>query len=386
MSFINNLAGSFGGLMFGLAAFLFVLSIVVFVHEMGHFLVARWCGVKVSAFSLGFGPEIYGFDDKHGTRWRFAWIPLGGYVKFMDDENGASMPIKDRLEQMTPEERAVSFHAKPLWQKAAVVAAGPIANFLLAIAIFAVVFMTVGAISTAPRVDALIAGGAAERAGFKPGDLIISINGRRIDAFHELQQNVNDNVGAELTFGVDRAGQIITLKAVPELAEVPDGLGGKAKMGKIGVQLSAKPQDWKHTTYGPIDATIMGVEKCYGIVRSTFAYLGNVIMGRQSADQLGGPVRIANASSKIAKMGIDQLVYFVAFISVSLGLVNLFPVPILDGGHLTFYAIEALRGKPLHEDTQEMAFRVGFGLIMALMLFAFWNDRFILLGWLPGSG
>ncbi|MEQ1613570.1 MAG: RIP metalloprotease RseP [Hyphomicrobiaceae bacterium] len=386
MSFINNMAGSLGGLLFGLAAFLFVLSIVVFVHEMGHFLVARWCGVKVSAFSLGFGPEIYGFDDKHGTRWRFAWIPLGGYVKFMDDENGASMPMKDRLEKMTPEERAVSFHGKPLWQKAAVVAAGPIANFLLAIAIFAFLFMTIGVTTIPPRVDAVIPGSVAERAGFKSGDLIVSINGKSVDAFQQLQQSVNDNVGSELTFGVDRAGQIVTLKATPELSEVADGLGGKAKMGKIGVQLPAKPQDLRHKTYGPIDSVVMGVEKSYGIVRSTFAYLSNVITGRQSADQLGGPVRIANASGKIAKMGLDQLVYFVAFISVSLGLVNLFPVPILDGGHLTFYAIEALRGKPLNEDTQEMAFRVGFGLIMALMLFAFWNDRFILLGWLPGSG
>ncbi len=386
MSFINALAGGVGGLLFGLAAFLFVLSIVVFVHEMGHFLVARWCSVKVSAFSLGFGPEIYGFDDKHGTRWRFAWIPLGGYVKFMDDENGASMPMRERLQNMTPEERAGSFHAKPLWQKAAVVAAGPIANFLLAIAIFAVLFMTVGAVSTAPRVDALVPGGVAERVGFKPGDLIVAINGKPIDAFHELQQKVNDNVGSQMTFTVNRAGEMVEIKAVPELSEVSDGLGGKAKMGKIGVQLSAKPQDWKHKRYGPIDAVGMGVEKSYGIVRSTFAYLGNVIMGRQSADQLGGPVRIANASGKIAKMGLDQLVYFVAFISVSLGMVNLFPVPILDGGHLTFYAIEALRGKPLNEETQEMAFRVGFGLIMALMLFAFWNDRFILLGWLPFTG
>ena len=197
---------------------------------------------------------------------------------------------------------------------------------------------------------------------------------------------MNDNVGSQLDFGVERDGKLIEIKATPELAEVPDGLGGKAKMGKIGVQLSIKPQDVQHRKHGPIESLGMGVEKTYGIVRSTFAYLSNVVTGRQSADQLGGPVRIANASSKIAKMGLDQLVYFVAFISTSLGLVNLFPVPILDGGHLTFYALEALRGKPLDEGVQEMAFRVGFGLIMALMLFAFWNDRFILLGWLPGGG
>jgi regulator of sigma E protease len=386
MEFINGLAGGFGNLLFGIAAFLFVLSIVVFVHEMGHFLVARWCGVKVSAFSLGFGPEIYGFEDKHGTRWRFAWIPLGGYVKFMDDENGASMPMRDRLEAMSPEERAGSFHAKPLWQKAAVVAAGPIANFILAIAIFALFFMTVGTYSSPARVETVLAGSAAERGGFKPGDVIVMANGSRIESFQDLQQKVNDNVGAEVVFSVKRDGGLVELKATPQLAEVGDGLGGKAKVGQLGIRRSDRPQDVEHKIHDPLTAIAMGADKSYSIVRSTFAYLGNVILSRQSADQLGGPVRIADASKKIAKLGLDQLVYFMAFISVSVGLVNLFPVPILDGGHLTFYAIEAIRGKPLSEDTQELAFRFGFGLIMAMMLFAFWNDRFILLGWLPRLG
>ncbi len=386
MNLINSMTSSVGGFFFGAAAFLFVLSIVVFVHEMGHFLVARWCGVKVSAFSLGFGPEIYGFDDKHGTRWRFAWIPLGGYVKFMDDENGASMPMRDRLAKMTPEERAVSFHAKPLWQKAAVVAAGPIANFLMAIAIFAVFLMTVGTYTTSARVDDLVPGGAAERAGFKPGDVILAINGRPLDSFIELQQRVTDNVGAKMAFLVKRQNAEVELTATPELTEVDDGIGGKAKVGRLGIKQTQAKQDVVHKVYGPIDAIVLGTEKSFGIVRSTFAYLGNVIKGHQSADQLGGPARIADASSKIAKLGLDQLIYFMAFISVSVGMINLFPVPVLDGGHLAFYAIEAIRGKPLSEDTQELAFRVGFGLIMALMLFAFWNDRFILLGWLPGMG
>ena len=386
MGFINSLAGGLGNLVFGLGAFLFVLSIVVFVHEMGHFLVARWCGVKVSAFSLGFGPEIYGFDDKHGTRWRFAWIPLGGYVKFMDDENGASMPMHDRIASMSPEERSGSFHAKPLWKKAAVVAAGPIANFLLAIAIFAIFFMTVGTYTLPPRVESVVEGSVAERAGFKPGDLIVSVNGGRVDSFQELQRKVNDNVGAETVFGVQRADRLVEIKATPQLADVKDGLGGKAKVGQVGIRPSLKQEEIEHKVYGPFTSIYLGAEKSYGIVRSTFAYLGNVILWRQPADQLGGPARIADASVKIAKLGLDQLVHFIAFISVSVGLINLFPVPVLDGGHLTFYAIEAIRGKPLSEDTQEMAFRLGFGLIMALMLFAFWNDRFILLGWLPKLG
>jgi regulator of sigma E protease len=386
MNMINDLMGGAGNLLIGLGAFLFVLSIVVFVHEMGHFLVARWCGVKVSTFSLGFGPEIYGFNDRLGTRWRFAWIPLGGYVKFMDDDNGASMPARERLAKMTPEERAGSFHAKPLWQKAAVVAAGPIANFILAIAIFAIFYMTVGTSTMAPRVEKVVPGSAAELGGFKPGDLIVEVNGSAVASFQDLQQRVNDNVGAEVAFIVDRSGAKVELKATPQLNTVPDGLGGMAKVGQLGIQRSNRPQDVVHQVYGPFTAVYLGAEKSYGIVRSTFAYLGNVILSRQSADQLGGPVRIADTSKKIAKLGLDQLVYFMAFISVSVGLINLFPVPILDGGHLTFYAIEALRGKPLSEDTQEMAFRLGFGLILALMLFAFWNDRFILLGWLPGTG
>jgi regulator of sigma E protease len=386
MNFINSLSGSLGSFAFGAAAFLFVLSIVVFVHEMGHFLVARWCGVKVAAFSLGFGREIYGFNDKHGTRWRFAWIPLGGYVKFMDDENGASMPMRERIEKMTPEERAVSFHAKPLWQKSAVVVAGPMANFLLAIAIFAIFLMTVGTYTTKPTVHEIVTGSAAEKAGFQPGDTILSINGSGIGSFQELQQLVNDNVGSATRFMVSRSGRDLELTATPELVETNETIGGKAKIGRLGIKQSQTKQDVVHTVYGPIDAVILGTQKSYGIIRSTFAYLGNVIKGRQSADQLGGLPRIADASAKVAKLGLDQLVYFMAFISVSIGLINLFPVPILDGGHLTFYAIEALRGKPLSEQTQEFAFRVGFGLIMALMVFAFWNDRFILLGWLPSMG
>ncbi len=385
MDVLSTFTGGVGQFLFGLAAFLFVLTIVVFVHEMGHFLVARWCGVKVSAFSLGFGREFYGFTDRYGTRWRFAWIPLGGYVKFMDDENGASMPSKGQ-DNMTPEERVGSFHHKPLWQKAAVVAAGPIANFLLAILIFAVFFMTVGTYTTAPRADTIQPGSVAEKSGFKVGDLVLSIDGRKIETFQQLQQVVNDSVGARLAFIVERNGRNVEIDAKPELADIPDGFGGTAKVGKIGIQRSSKREDWQHTVYGPIDAVSMGIDKSFGIVRSTFAYLGNVFRGRQSADQLGGPVRIADASTKIAKLGLDQLVNFIAFISVSVGLINLFPVPVLDGGHLTFYAIEAVRGKPLSEQTQEMAFRVGFGMIMALMVFAFWNDRFILLGWLPGTG
>ena len=256
----------------------------------------------------------------------------------------------------------------------------------MAIAIFAVFLMTVGTYTTSARVDDLVPGGAAERAGFKPGDVILAINGRPLDSFIELQQRVTDNVGAKMAFLVKRQNAEVELTATPELTEVDDGIGGKAKVGRLGIKQTQAKQDVVHKVYGPIDAIVLGTEKSFGIVRSTFAYLGNVIKGHQSADQLGGPARIADASSKIAKLGLDQLIYFMAFISVSVGMINLFPVPVLDGGHLAFYAIEAIRGKPLSEDTQELAFRVGFGLIMALMLFAFWNDRFILLGWLPGMG
>jgi len=369
-----------------LLPFLFVLTVVVFFHELGHFLVARWCGVKVKAFSIGFGREIYGFDDRYGTRWRFAWIPLGGYVKFLDDENSASAPSKSALQQLSAEERAGAFQTKSLAARAAIVAAGPIANFLLAIVIFALTFMFVGKHVTAPRVDELVPDGVAIAAGFKTGDVILSIDGRQIEAFDEMQRIVSASPDRELTIEVARAGRIETLKVTPARREVSDRFGNKLRVGMIGIKRNATPQEWEYKRFGPLESIVLGVRETYFIISRTLSYLSDVIMGREAADQLGGPIRIAEVSGQVASIGFLPLLSLTAVLSVSIGLINLFPIPLLDGGHLLFYLIEAVRRKPLSERTQEIGFRIGLAVVLMLMMFATWNDLGIVRRWLTGIG
>ena len=382
---LSGLAGGVWGALFVAAAFLFVLSIVVFIHELGHFLVARWCGVKVSAFSMGFGPEICSFNDRHGTRWRLAWIPLGGYVKFMDDENGASVPNHETIANMTPEQRAGSFHAKPLWQRAAVVAAGPIANFILAIFIFAAVYSYYGQRITEPRIGEVMAGTPAMSAGFKPGDLIVSINGRPIGSFNEIQRQVSAQPDSTLAIGISRTGTPMTINVTPRLEEMPDGVGGKYRRGIIGIRPVAGGTGSEIRRTGVIEGIGLGFKETGFIMTSTLQYMGKLLVGKESPDQLGGPVRIAEVSGQVAKIGLEPLLQLVAVISVSVGLLNLFPIPLLDGGHLMFYAIEALRRRPMSERSQEIGFKIGLAVVLSLMVFAFWNDRFILLRWLTGG-
>jgi regulator of sigma E protease len=382
---LSGLTGGISGALFVAAAFLFVLSIVVFVHEMGHFLVARWCGVKVSAFSMGFGPEICAFTDRHGTRWRIAWIPLGGYVKFMDDENGASVPNREAMERMTPQERSESFHSKPLWQRAAVVAAGPIANFLLAILIFTAVFSIWGVRVTEPKVGEVIAGSPALQAGFQKGDLIRSIDGNEITSFNQVLRIVSASPEVKLVVGVERGGRLVSIPVVPELKEIPDTLGGVMRRGIIGIRPELGPGATEMRPTGVVEAMGLGVKESWFVVTATFQYLYKLTQGKESADQLGGPVRIAEVSGQVAKVGFEPLLQLVAVISVSVGLINLFPIPLLDGGHLMFYAIEAVRRRPLSERAQEIGFRIGLAVVLSLMVFSFWNDRFIVLKWLTGG-
>ncbi|MCB1443369.1 MAG: RIP metalloprotease RseP [Methyloceanibacter sp.] len=373
MDIFTSLAG-FGGTLLGyLIPFLFVLTVVVFVHEMGHFLVARWCGVGIKAFSIGFGPEIFGFNDRHGTRWRVAWIPLGGYVKFIDDENAASAGQKS-LDSMSEADRKISFQGKSLAQRAAIVAAGPIANFIFAILIFTAIFSVFGERITAPKVDSITPGSAAERAGFKPGDLVTSIDGTSITNFSEMQRIVATSPDRELHFVVDRGGAPVDLTAVPERKEITDRFGNTFKIGLLGIKRSASPDDWTLERHDPLTAFVMGVKECYFVVSRSLGYLYDVIKGREDADQLGGPLRIAQVSGQVATAGFLALLNLAAIISVSIGLINLFPIPMLDGGHLLFYGIEAVRGKPLSESTQEIGFRIGLAFVLMLMIFATWND------------
>lgn len=351
--------------------FLAALTVIVFIHELGHFLVARWCGVDVEAFSIGFGREIFGWNDRKGTRWKVAWIPLGGYVRFRGDANAASLPDAEALARARTEPG--NFHGKPVWQRAAVVAAGPIANFILAIAIFAAAFMIVGQPVTEPRVDEVVPGSAAEQAGIRKGDLIVSVDGTPITTFGDLQQSVMTRAGEELAVVIDRNGERINLKMVPQLREEPDNFGGKIRIGLLGVKRD--PQGpVRYERMGPVQALETGVDRTWFIVASTFRYLGKLVSGRESADQLGGPISMAKAAGDAASAGFSQFVSVIAFLSVSIGLLNLFPIPMLDGGHLVYYAIEAVRGRPLGENAQEWGFRIGFSLVIMLMVLGTWND------------
>ncbi len=352
---------------------LFVLTVVIFFHELGHFLVARWCGVAVKTFSIGFGPEIGGFSDRHGTRWRLSWIPLGGYVQFIDDENVASATQKP-LEQLTPEERKGSFQSKPLGVRAAVVAAGPIANFVIAIAMFTAVFALFGERITAAKVDSVVPGSAAERAGFSPGDVVISIDGQKIESFGEMQRIVSISADQPLQFVIDRGGANIEVTATPERKETTDYFGNTIRQGLLGIQRSTAPDDWTLKRYDPLSAFGKAVKQCYFIVTQTLSYLYGLVTGRESADQLSGPIGIAQIAGEVASISFIALLSLTAVLSVSIGLLNLFPIPILDGGHLLYYSIEAIRGRPLSQNAQEIGLRIGLALILTLMIFATWND------------
>jgi len=354
--------------------FLFVLTIVVFFHELGHFLIARRAGVKVLTFSLGFGPELAGFNDSHGTRWKISAIPLGGYVKFFGDDTEASTPSTEALANMTEEEKAGSFHHKKVGPRAAIVAAGPIANFLLAIVIFTCLFTFFGKPSTSARVDKVEANSAAAAAGFEVGDIVLAIDGTKIESFSDMQRIVGTRAGEHLSFTVKRGDRTVQLEGTPELREVKDPFGNAHRQGVLGITRQTAAGDVVTERVDPATALWLGVKETWFVIDRTLAYIGGVFTGREAADQVGGPLRIAQISGQVATIGLAALIHLAAVLSISIGLLNLFPVPLLDGGHLLFYAVEAIRGRPLSERAQEMGFRIGLGLVLMLMVFATYND------------
>ncbi|NLR95973.1 RIP metalloprotease RseP [Rhizobium sp. P38BS-XIX] len=551
---MGSAASFIGFLTNNVITFIFVLSLLVFVHEMGHYLVGRWSGIRIMAFSVGFGPEIAGFTDRHGTRWKLSLIPLGGYVRFFGDEDASSKTDIDQLSAMTEEERAQSFAGAKLWKRAATVAAGPIANFILAIAIFALLFGIYGRTVADPVVAMVTRDGAAAEAGIEAGDRLMAIDGSKVTTFDEVQRYVGLRPGRTITLTVERDGQMRDFPIVPKLVEDTDQFGNKMEMGRIGIALvdpvvtgiepagpaakaglmagdrliavdgknvgtyydigryvsehpgksivltvqragamrdftivantltgtdasgnkkdigsigiapidplvatiapdspaeaaglqlgdrilsvdgnavssigevqryaashadkpvvlsvshngetreikvtpkkseemdvfgarteiatigitdGQKPIKLRYEAYGPLQALGEGVKQTSNIVSGTFEYLGNVIGGYMKADQLGGPIRVAQLSGQMATLGFAAVLQFAAILSVSIGLLNLMPVPVLDGGHLMFYAIEAVRGKPLGARAQDIAFRIGFAMVLSLMVFATWND------------
>jgi len=353
--------------------FLFVLTIVVFFHELGHFLVARWCGVGVKTFSIGFGPELFGWNDRRGTRWRIALIPLGGYVKFVGDESAASTPDRDGLDAMTPEERAISFPAQSVGARAAIVAAGPVANFILAIVIFTVVFTAFGRMDIAPRVGAVSPGSAAESAGIRQDDMIVSIEGRTIESFVDIMKMVSNRADLPTAIVVDRDGRRVELSVTPRSFEEKSRFGTQRR-GLLGIQASRDPKDRTLRSFSPVEALVGGVSETWFIVERTGSYVAGLFSGRESASQLGGPLRVAQISGEVAEVGFLALINLAALLSVSIGLLNLMPIPLLDGGHLVFYVAEAVRGRPLSERAQDIGFRIGLAIVLMLMIVSTWND------------
>ncbi|MBV9524169.1 MAG: RIP metalloprotease RseP [Alphaproteobacteria bacterium] len=350
--------------------FLVVLTILVFVHELGHYLVARRNGVRIEVFSIGFGPEIFGWFDRAGTRWKLSAVPLGGYVKMFGDADASSSLPSQAVPLMTEEERSVSFHHKPLGQRFAVVAAGPAANFLFAILVFAMLFATLGEPFTPPEVGQVQANSAAEKGGMQPGDTIEAIDGRRIQSFEDVKQMVGLNDGTPMHVVLRRDGKEVELTITPQLTELTDRFGNVHHIGLLGISRNGVD----YVRRDPATALWRATLETWNLSTGTLKAMWQMIIGARTTDELGGPLRIAQMSGEVAQGGVMSLIQFMAYLSVNLGLINLFPIPVLDGGHLLFYVAEAIRGKPLGQKAQEYGFRIGLALVLTLMVFATWND------------
>ena len=374
-----ELASSF--LLGTIVPFMFVLMLVVFVHELGHYLVGRWCGIRALTFSVGFGRELIGYTDRNGTRWKLCAIPLGGYVRYLGDLNVASQPAGQKaLAKMRPEERAQSFPAAALWKRAAAVAAGPVFNFIFAIAIFATVFMLYGRERIDPVITEVTAGSAAEVAGFEVGDKLVAADGDAINSFADLQRYVQPRGDRPITFTVERDGQNVDLVATPQRVEREDQFGNAFTVGLLGVRADRSEGSVTVDRFGPLGATALAVRETGFVIERTAGYIAGVLTLREKPDQIGGPIRVMKISGDVATLGFTALINLTAVLSISIGLLNLLPIPILDGGHLLFYAFEAVLGRPLSPATQELSFRVGLFLILSLMVFATWNDISMLIG------
>jgi regulator of sigma E protease len=374
MDALATLTALASNLLFYALPFLFVLSLVVFVHEWGHYKVGRWAGVDVEVFSIGFGKELFGWTDRKGTRWRIAAIPLGGYVKFAGDADAASTPDTASLNAMSETDRRRTLQGAPLGRRAAIVAAGPVANFIFAILVFAGIVMAFGKTVVAPRVDRVTPASAAEQAGLMQGDLIVSIDGRAVASFDEVRRIVSINAENRLSFVIERNGVQQAVDLTPKLVERRNPLGVE-RLGVIGVVAANRAEDVRTVSFGPVAALGYGVSESWFIVTRTIDFIVKLVTGRENVDQLSGVIHIAEVSGHVASTGgLVSLLTLVAVLSVSIGLMNLFPIPMLDGGHLVMYAAEAIRGRPLSERVQEYAFRAGLAFVLIMTVFVTWND------------
>jgi regulator of sigma E protease len=357
------------GILMTLLAFVLVLGPLVFIHELGHYLVGRWFGVKAEVFSIGFGKELAGWTDKRGTRWKLSALPLGGYVQFAGDMNPASQPSPEWL-SLPAEERNRTFQAKPLWQRSLIVLAGPVTNLLFAVLILAGFTLAYGKVVIPPVVGEVVAGSAAERAGIRVGDRIVSVRGKDMDSFVAVKLEVAQNPGEPLDVVVLREGRQVDLSAQASVKVESDRFGNTQKIGFLGIG----PKSYEIVRVGPIDAVVDGIAQTRSIIGMMVNGIGQIIMGKREVKELGGPIKIAKYSGEQLVSGWQAFVGFVALISINLGFINLLPIPVLDGGHLAFYAAEAVRRKPVGQRGQEWAFRTGIAFVMALMLFVTIND------------
>lgn len=350
--------------------FLAVLTVLVFVHELGHYLSARRNGIRVEVFSVGFGPEIWGWTDRHQTRWKISSIPFGGYVKMFGEQAGE--PGSDAPERLSDADRRVSFAAKSVRRRAEVVFAGPFANFLFAVLLFAGMFAIVGEPYTPADVGSVMENSAAARAGLKPGDAVRRVDGVEIERFEQLRRIVQLRAGVELLLEIERDGKLLNLGLTPDSIEITDRFGNIHRIGRMGISRSTA--DRQLVRHDPATAVWRALKETASITDQIFDALGQIIAGTRTAKELGGPLRIAQMSGDVAEAGIISLIQFAALLSINLGLINLFPIPMLDGGHLLFFGLEAVRGKPVGERVQEYGYRLGLAFVIGLMVFVTWND------------
>ncbi|MDG1287799.1 MAG: RIP metalloprotease RseP [Rickettsiales bacterium] len=359
-----------GDLTHTILSFVFVLSVIVFIHEFGHYIIARWCGVKIEVFSIGFGKEIFGFNDKAGTRWKFSLLPLGGYVKMFGDQGAASTPDGKALKKMTKKQKAVSFHFKPLWKKALIVAGGPLFNFLTTIAVFTWFAFNNGITSTEPFIGEVIKESAAQEAGLRKGDRFLSINGEKIEVFHDIPMQIMTNLGTKINAEIQRGEKTLTFSIIPRVIKTTDAFGNEVEQPLIGI----RSQKITFKDVGVVQAVKHSVTRTWDICGATLQVLGQLITGQRGTEQLKGPIGIAQMSGQATDAGVSTVLWFIALLSANLGLVNLLPIPMLDGGHLLYYTVEAANGKPMAQKFQEYGYKLGLVTLVSLMAFTIVND------------
>ena len=355
--------------------FIVLILVVVFIHEYGHYYFAKKYGVKVTDFSIGFGKELFGWNDKLGTRWKICWIPLGGYVKFFGDRNVFSQSDQEEIiKKYSEEERKKLFILKPLYQRSLIVAAGPIANFILAIVIFLFIYMFVGKDFTPAVINEVQKDSPAEVAGLMKNDVILEIDGTEVKSILDVSKLITLSTSDFIDFKVSRYDQDVLLKVKPNIVETEDNLGNKINKRMIGIMVGPYNNKVNHVKLGPAKALYYSLNEVYFVTISSLKYLGSILTGSGDSSQLGGPIRIAKITGQVAELGIVPFLSIMAYISISLGLINLFPIPLLDGGHLMFYGFEKVLGRPLSQKTQEGFFRIGMFLLLFIMFFATYND------------